>query len=304
MPQIVFSNDWLTHLSDPYAVLGISLAADDRRVLKQYHTVAKCLHPDRHIGKDAATHAFVGQLVAKLINPAYEQLKQEKHRSEVIALLRIQVQQMVRQGSLIPKSDVARQLMRQPVQTAEVFYEQQVSQLALNLYSSFDRFEGIVNQLRELNLVYLQLKMGAGNQVLREKRTGLVPSVPPTNRVASPPVIIATPEPKSYATRHHDRAKQYLEKGAYDKAIQELRDALRMEASNAEYHALLSYAYLCSNLSGMAAVYCRQALKLEPSHKLANQIAKKLNIQVKSSPETTQSTPNKSSGGLFSRFRR
>jgi curved DNA-binding protein CbpA len=301
MPQIAFSNDWLTHLSDPYAVLGISLAADDRRVLKQYHTVAKCLHPDRHIGKDAATHAFVGQLVAKLINPAYEQLKQEKHRSEVVALLRIQVQQMVRQGSLIPKSEVARELMRQPVQTAEVFYEQQVSQLALNLYSSIDRFEGIVDQLRELNLVYLQLKMGAGNQVLREKRIGLVPSEPQPQPIA-PDRITPITETNSYATRHHDRAKQYLEKGAYDKAIQELRDALRMESSHAEYHALLSYAYLCSNLTGMAAVYCRQALKLEPNHKLANQIAKKLNIQAKSSPEAKPSAPK--SGGLFSRFRR
>jgi tetratricopeptide (TPR) repeat protein len=286
MAHTQFSPDWLQEFSDPYAVLGISLASDDKRILKQYRHVAKLLHPDRYVGADRNTQEFVGQLLARLVNPAYEQLKQEKNRVEVVAVLRLQVKQMMQQGTLVPKTEVARQLMRQPVQSAEVFYEQQVTRLAETLYQSFHQFEPIIRQLQELNLVYMQFKLG--DQSLREKRSGLIPPELPTPSQPAQTPATAADLPKSvmdtsarnlYAGRHHDRAKQYIDKGAYDKAVLELKDALRMDAQAAEYHALLSYAYLCQDLPGMAVVYCRQALKLDPNHKLAQQLAKKLKLQ-------------------------
>jgi DnaJ-domain-containing protein 1 len=308
---MALSFDWLQDLTDPYAVLGISIAADEKRILKQYRHVAKRLHPDRYVGADRATQEWVGQVIARVINPAYEQLKHERQRAETIALLRLQVRRLMPAGQLVPTSDVARELMRQPVHSAEIFYEQQVARLAEQQYQSFDHIGPIIQQLRELNLVYLQLKMG--DTFLREKRSGLIrqhevatatprPAVTTTTTAVAPNPATVT---NTYAGRHYDRAQQYMEKGAYNKAIQELKDALRMDAHRSEYHALLSYAYLCNNLPGMAAVHGRQALKFNPDDPLAKQLAKKLNLQSPTHPTSatpTNKTPEKRRlFGLFNR---
>lgn len=90
MRSSTFSPDWLKKLSDPYAVLGVSVAADDRRVLKRYHAIAKVMHPDHYLSADPAEHDFASGLFARLINPAYEKIKQEKGRAEVMATLWLQ----------------------------------------------------------------------------------------------------------------------------------------------------------------------------------------------------------------------
>jgi curved DNA-binding protein CbpA len=329
---MAFSSDWLQTLSDPYAVLGISIAADDKRILKQYRHIAKRLHPDRYVGRDQAIQDYVGQLVARVINPAYEKLKQEKNRAEVIALLRLQVKHMTQAGQLVPTSDVARELMRQPVQLAVIFYEQQVAALASMQYQSFDQIEMMIQQLRELNWVYLQLKMGDSSH-LRVQRTGLISqeSTPalryaqPSNSslttsslttsslttssltTGQPPQSLSltpsqlTPSPNVYAMRHYDRAQQYMKKGAYDPAIQELKDALRMEATRSEYHALLGYAYFCNNFPGMASVYSRQALKLNPDDPLAQKMAQKLNLHSQTIGTPTVPAKRRRLFGLFNR---
>jgi hypothetical protein len=43
MPQADFSTEWVHRFTDPYALLGVSVAADDRRILKRYHAIAKQL---------------------------------------------------------------------------------------------------------------------------------------------------------------------------------------------------------------------------------------------------------------------
>jgi curved DNA-binding protein CbpA len=316
-------SDWLQDCSDPYAILGVSLTADDKRILKQYRTVAKLLHPDRYVGADPQIQTLVGQLIARLINPAYAQLKQENHRAETIALLRLKVKRMAEAGQLVPTTEVARQLMRQPVQSAEIFYEQQVTALAATQYQSLDQFEPIIQQLRELNWVYLQLKLG--DSFLREKRSGLIGAeiTPPSQHQSSTYNAGSTApnaqaqstsganqtnlnqtnsnQQVSYAHRHYDRAQQYMQKCAYDKAIHELRDAIRMDSQKSDYHALLSYAYLCQDLSGMATVYCRQALKLDAENKLAQQLSKKLKLQPPTPTPASAKTEKRRLFGLFNR---
>lgn len=48
MSQTLLPPGWVEKLCDPYAVIGISVFADDRQIFKRYHTLAKLLHPDRH----------------------------------------------------------------------------------------------------------------------------------------------------------------------------------------------------------------------------------------------------------------
>jgi curved DNA-binding protein CbpA len=304
MAHITFSNDWLALLDDPYAVLGLSLTADDKSILKHYRDLAKQLHPDRYGQADPKQQEFVGHLVARLLNPAYAKLKQPRDRAELLVLLRLQVQQ--RGKTWAPGSEVARMLMQQPMGGAELFYTQQVTQLAEQQYESFNQFGNITHQLHELNLVYLQRQLGAIAKPATKPPESAGPNTAGTPSAPLKPVI--TPEQddrqiqEGYAKRHYERAQQYIEKGAYDRAIQEMKDALRLIPDRSEYHSLLSYAYLLQGLNGMAVVYCRQALKLNPEDLRAQKLAKKLAIAAPGAPTKAAATPKR--GGLGGFFRR
>ncbi len=317
MTQITFSNDWLELLNDPYAVLGLSLTADDKLILKHYRDLAKQLHPDRYGQADPKQQEFVGHLVARLLNPAYAKIKQPRDRTELLLLLRMQVQQLGQ--TFTPSSEVARMLVMQPTASAALFYEQQVAQLSEQQYDSFSQFGNITHQLHELNLVYLQRQLG---EVAKPATVNdLAAKAAPRSAVASATGATARPvagasiadpsEPtlspaeaarkvqEGYALRHYERAQQYLAKGAFDKAVQEMKDALRLVSNQSEYHAMLSYAYLLQDLPGMAAVYCRQALKLNPDDIRARKLAQKLAIAL---PGAAPAPPKRSGlGGFFRR---
>lgn len=347
MAQITFSNDWLELLADPYAVLGISLTADEKSITKHYRRLAMQLHPDRYAQAEPKQREFAGHLVARLVNPAYGKLKQARDRAELMAVLRLHVQQQQKNGGFVPTSEAARMLMQQPAQSALSFYEAQIQQLADQQYESFTQFGNVTHQLHELNLAYIQRKLDATAQTpaatISQTRVpdvlmSQVPSATPNTSAAATgasatgvsaddpilatagadPLTAPTAVPKDleaegrtiqegYALRHYERAQQYIEKGAYAGAVQEMKDALRMASDKAEYHALLSYAYLLQDLPGMAKVYCRQALKLDPEDKMALKLARKLKIELKAKAATAKkskaATAKKRSllGGLFSR---
>lgn len=308
MSQSALPSQWLTDFSDPYAILGVSVAADDRRVLKRYRTIAKLLHPDRYIPEDTTTKELASQLFARLVNPAYQKLKQEKERKENASLLRLRARRLYRDTALNPQSDLARQLIQQPVSSVDVFYEQAITQLAECQYEPLQQFELLTQQLGELNLIYSQLKMGEA--LIREKPTGIVPLSPQTKApITSPPSEIAPP---SYSERHYRRAQEYMKKSNWKAAEQELRDAIKIESGRSEYHSLLGIAYLQQNLQSMAKVYLRQALKLNAQDPLALKFALKLGIELPTSEGKQQSDnslkshqANKATkaSGLFGFFR-
>ncbi|MBD2038034.1 J domain-containing protein [Leptolyngbya sp. FACHB-321] len=308
MSQNVLPSKWLTNFSDPYAVLGVSVAADDRRVLKRYRAIAKLLHPDRYTLEDNTTKELASQLFARLVNPAYQKLKQEKGRKENASLLRLRARQLYRDTSLNPQGNLARQLIQQPISEVDVFYEQAITQLAESQYEPLEQFESLTQQLGELNLVYSQLKVG--ETLIREKPTGIVPSpTQPKVPIFSPPPEVAPP---TYSERHYRRAQEYMKKSNWKAAEQELRDAIKIEAGKSEYHALLGVAYLQQNLQSMAKVYMRQALKLNAEDPLALKFASKLGIEVPASeskqhndnpPKSQPAKQPDRNGGLFGLFR-
>lgn len=293
MSQGSIPSDWLNRFTDPYAVLGISVTADDRRVLKRYRNVARILHPDSQIHQDEATKQLATQLFAKLVNPAYEQLKQEKNRRETSALLRLRVRhQVTRNGSLNAKSERAGRLIKYPATEVDIFYEQAIEELANLQYESLNQFAAITQELGELNLVYLQLKMGEVS-ISREKRTGLIPT-PEAQPVqfprARPDHEVVT---ESYDRRHYKRAQEYAKKENWDQVVQELKDALKIDAKQGEYYSLLGVAYLKKNLPGMAKTYIGQALKLNPQDPIALKFAAKVGVPV---PAETNQQPNQDNG--------
>lgn len=310
MPQIAFSPEWLSQFSDPYAVLGLSVAADDRSVLKRYHAIAKLLHPDSVATAHPGEREFANQLLARLVNPAYQRLKQEKTRAEQAALLRLWAKRLSREAAPFPRTDTAQQLLKIPAQELDVFYEQTIAKLAESQYQPLSQFETITQQIAELNLLYLHLK--ADSQI-REKRTGIVAAQQAKPIQFTPSTAETTEIAVSYAQRHYQRAQEYAKKQDWSQVVVELRDAIRLESDRSEYHSLLAKAYLMQNLTGMAKVHFRQALKFNPNDALALQYAAKFGLTSSSSTltaETNAQRASKNAGtnsknkGIFNLFAR
>lgn len=312
MPHAAFSPEWLNRFTDPYALLGLSVAADERRILKRYRAVAKQLHPDALMTVAPELRQFAAQVLPKLVNPAYQRLKQDKSRNEVLAMLRFKVRRLSRDQPLNPTGEQSKQLLEVPEPEVDVFYEQAVDRLCDRQYESVADFEACTQQLSELNLVYLRRKMGA--PVIREKRAGLMAaaSVP----TAPAPLSDTPSDGKSvsglmYAERHYSRAQEYLKGKNMQAAIQELKDALKIDPQNSSYHCLIGQAYLLNKLTGMAKVHFKQALRLNPNNAVALKYAQQLKIAMADAPvrdskgsgAAIRPTAEKRSlfGGLFSK---
>jgi tetratricopeptide (TPR) repeat protein len=258
-----FSSDWQDWLMDPYAVIGVPVTADASRLTKRYRTVAKVLHPDRYSNADPKVRELVTQLLGRLVNPAYGKVKDERGQREILALVRLQALQSLKDGVAV-KTTVARSLQTKPVQAAEMFYEEQVSQLADRQYTDLNAFVDCTRSILELNSVYLQLKQGDPNP--RPRRTGLMPAQPEITIVKPAAAVTST---NLYAKRHYDRAKHYAQTSGWKEAIVELKDAIRMDPSCSDYHALIGFVYFKQEHRSMARVHFKQALKLNPEDKLA-----------------------------------
>ncbi|MEM9266261.1 MAG: tetratricopeptide repeat protein [Cyanobacteria bacterium P01_F01_bin.13] len=267
-----FQDEWIAFSEkDPYAALGLSLNAEERRILKRYRQVAKLLHPDVQAANNAPISQASEQLIAKVINPAYQRLKQEKSRSEALASMRFRVRQLNRQGKLTPSFESAQQLLRIPEAEVEIFYENTVNQLIAKQFDSTDEFAAVLSGLSQLNLAFLHRKIG---NPIRAKRTGLVtvdsasPAAAETE-VSPEESTPAEPPPINYAEKYGIRARTYLNQRNYDLAIQELREALKIAPNDIELHSMLGQAYLMKKSYGMARAHLKRVLELNPTHSVA-----------------------------------
>jgi tetratricopeptide (TPR) repeat protein len=264
-----FDTAWITQAEkDPYAALGVSIFADDRRISKRYWQVAKLLHPDTQVGQNGVTTEFANQLITRIINPTYQRLKQEKTRSEVLATMRFRVRRLANQNGLQPSFESAQQLLRIPEAEVDVFYENTLTQLAEPQFSSPAHFHQTLIQIGQLNLICLRRKMG--DVIIREKRTGLVAAPqPPERQEPDPP-------PTNYAEKYRIRAMSYLQQQNYDMALQELRDALKIEPNNVEFHSLIAQVYFMQQKYGMAKAHLKRTLQLNPNHPVAQKYLQRL----------------------------
>ena len=290
-----FQDEWIIAAEkDPYAALGLSLNAEDRRILKRYHQIATLLHPDVQAGSNSSLNQVADQLIAKVINPAYQRLKQEKSRSEILANMRFRVRQLDRQDKLTPSFESAQQLLRIPEAEVEVFYENTINQLAARQLDSIGEFGTVLSGLNQLNLAFLHRTIG---KPIRPKRTGLVAVDPdPVTedpqtedpKPAEPPVI-------NYAEKYGIRARTYLNQRNYDLAIQELREALKIVPNGIELHSMLGQAYLMKKSYGMARAHLKRVLELNPNHSVALKYSQVLEKRVaekrKAASQTVQSAP-------------
>ncbi|MBD2507183.1 DnaJ domain-containing protein [Nostoc muscorum FACHB-395] len=297
MSQTLLPPGWVEKLCDPYAVLGISVIADDRQIFKRYHTLAKLLHPDRHAKNCNPDQKLATAIFSHLINPAYQQLKHRQKRLIAIAMLRSDAR-ILEQKPLSSQSAIAQEIMKMSTPEAELFYEEAIACYAEAQYKSLDQFYQVTQQITILNLVYLRLHKP--DLFLPQK------TVPIISEVEVNPVELTLTDVKpvltNYSQRHYQRAIEYVRLGKWTIAVQELRDAIKLEPNNSDYYALLGLVHLKQKFMGMARVYICQALKLNPKNSLALKYAPELKIQLGENTNPKSMAKAMSIAALLSRF--
>lgn len=284
----------LAHLVDidPFALIGVSVSADEKRIAKRYRQVAKQLHPDALSGGRAdggMDEAIAAQVIARIVNPSYQKLKHDKGRQEILANSRFRVMRLIRTEKLLPTFPSAQQLAGADDEGVDIFYEQALSNLAESQFQSLDELHAYSLEISQLNLIFLSRRIA--NLAIWPKRTGLISAAltPTAVTFAAANTELATAElpekpPEkleiNYAQKHTTRAKTYLAQQNYEAAVQELREAIKLSPRNPELHSMIGQTYYRQKLSGMAKTHFRQALKLKPGHKVALKYSKLLGMSV------------------------
>ncbi len=292
---------------DPFALIGVSVSADEKRIAKRYRHIAKQLHPDALASGSVAegmNATIAAQVIARIVNPSYQKLKHEKGRQESLTTIRFRVRRLVRTEKLLPTFKSAQQLADIDDENVDIFYEQWMTWFSERQFQSLDSLYTRSLEISQLNLIFLSRKLE--NLVIRPKRAGLISAaVTPTAAVAAKTAEAtesseaASPDTPdiNYAQKHTSRAKTYLTQQNYEMAVQELREALKISPQNPEIHSMIGQAYYRQNLSGMAKTYFRQALKLKPTHKVALKYSKLLGMsgeeQLRPSPQASEDIPKK-----------
>ncbi|MBK1990794.1 DnaJ domain-containing protein [Sphaerospermopsis aphanizomenoides BCCUSP55] len=310
MSQNFLPPEILELLVDPYAVLGVSVNADERQISKRYHALAKQLHPDNYVNIQTPDKDLARIILTRLINPAYQQLKQEKKRLDTVSTLRLKARSLNPQVITELQKAVNMQIIPMSAQEADFFYEQAIASCTETQYKSLQKSHQVTRYISKLNLVYLSLPKHntfETQTITTELKSTASKSIVPRPEI--PKVTFQLSEDKNskatpinYAQRHYERAVQYGQQSQWALAVKELRDAIKLEPNNSDHYALLGVVHFQQNFPGMAKVYIRQALKLNPKHPLALKYAALLKI------EAIEQSPPKSMGKalgiarLLSRF--
>ena len=300
-------------LIDHHAVLCVRVDADAPEIRKRYLKVARSLHPDSCAAASDEEKKFASQLLSKLVNPAYEQLYQDKNRAEHNAVL-IQMAKRLAQDSASVEltTDNARQLAGTP--NFDSAYKNAISQVAKFQYKSLGQVLEAIAQISELNLVYLMRTGG--------KSLGATPSMPVSQahiaqvasntntggNTAPPP----PPQPKEdpVFAGYLRRAQELIAKNQLLQARVELQDALKMQPNNSQCHSLIGVVYLKQNQTKMAKIHFDRALQLDPKDQTAlegktkiDKISGKKPASSANKKSTVSAAAGKSSksdsGGLF-----
>lgn len=273
---------------DHHAVLGFSLAAEPKQVRKRYLKVARQLHPDSLREASESQKRLAGELLSKMVNPAYEALSQEKSAKEHSILLKMKQEQLVARPVLLSaKSDAAKKLLG--TSNLEQDYAATLNRMAQTQFDDLARVHELIGQISELNAVYLMRKGSIGNkpgQGTESVPTAAEQEVPPPRRPRHEEII------ESYV----NRAKEFEYKQDYSRAILELREAIDVHPQSAPCHGYLASLYWRSGQATLAKIHAKQALTFDPG----NELAKVVQTQLSGEGGTAQKTAKGSKSGANS----
>jgi curved DNA-binding protein CbpA len=301
-------------LTDHHAILGIPIGIAAGDIRKRYLKVAKSLHPD---SREGSNRQLATQLLSKMINPAYEVFSQEKQRAEYEITLRYLGDRLAQSGMLLsPESDLAQQLLTVP--NFEESYLQFIQELSEKQFQSLEQSVEVMQQLSELNLVYLQ-RQAVNAQNPKPAMASQPPPTASATQTKAPTAVATTPSSvnaaakatipptETFVTQYIRRAEELITKNRHQQAIMELREALKIDPQHSRGHSLLGSVYLTLNQTTMAKVHFTQALKIDPRDVQAIQgkekLAKLEQKAQKAADRTAQAAADKNaSKGLFGLF--
>lgn len=306
------------NITDHHAILGVSIDADAKEIRLRYLKIAQQLHPDK-CKSDPNKKKLAGQILSKLINPAYEQLSRKNSFAEhQLVLTQIGKRLAEKKSALTLNSQQAKTLLEAGDQV-ELTYLKQLKELATEQYKSLEQITEAIATISELNLVYLMLKYRHGlnreeqksvaKQPAPQKNTKVQTSVIPKAPNSIPPRQTADePTPESRIESYIRRAGQYMSRQDFAQAIIELRDALKIDPNNSTCHALLGKAYLKQQQLTMAKVHINKAYKanskdpivIESKQELDKLLKTQNKSQSKSRNSSIKSENKSTTGGLFS----
>ncbi|WP_373547622.1 molecular chaperone DnaJ [Chamaesiphon sp.] len=251
--------------TDRHAILGVSINAEGINIRERYQVVARLLHPDTAQWKTDADRQLGVQLFSRLVTHAYGKLSRPSELREQMIMLELLSKRSIEESSYLQIVDPLCQQLYQSGNDFELVYDRLLTQIVTQLYVELDRSEQIINQISELNLVYL----------LR-KQLQSVRSTPPTatnSRISSSPIkettsIEAKASPIEGALR---RAEDYVNNKNWVKAVPELREVLSVEPNNVRAHTLFGLVYLNQQQMTMAKLSINRAIQLAPRDPQANQ---------------------------------
>ena len=268
--------------TDQHAILGVPLDAEFSDIRKRYMRIARRLHSDTCSFEDQADKDWANQFLSKVVNPAYNRFSKENDRKEYNLLLGTISKRLVKeQAKMQIESAAAKELAT--TKDLEEAYKTSVGKLALKQYESVQQTQDAIDQISELNMVYLLRKelggrvisAGSASKTVTPTSTETATTVTPataTQPVTPPPKIIT----KSLADQSCDRAQGFMDSKNYAKATLELREALKREPKHTRAHALLGMCYFQQDQATMAKIEVQKALASDPEEPTALEVKKKL----------------------------
>lgn len=322
MPIKIEQGLFQADFTDHHAVLGIPIDAEAKEIRKRWLQISRRLHPDSLTGEDDAHKQAATEILSKLVNPAYELLKDDRERAEYLLLLKLKGKQAIQQQATNRLVSQEAKTLLQAKDPAKTYHEA-VRQLAAHQYDTLDGIMAVTGQISELNLAYLmRTESQDGIKISRPAATTATTATTATATTtvrhakpgsgasattqASPPV-----QPKvSIIDQYYRRAEEFLAKKSYAEAIKELRDALKLEPTNARCHTLLGTVYLAQKQNTMAKIHFQQALKHNPQDSKAREGLRQLGQTVaatgnqggKTAQQSSAKSDKPAGGGLFGRW--
>jgi len=272
--------------TDQHAILGVPLDAEYNDIRKRYMKIARRLHSDTCSFESQADKDWANQFLSKVVNPAYNKFSKESDRKEYNLLLAAIGKRVVKeQAKMQIESAAAKQLAT--AKDWEEAYKTAVSKLALKQYESVKETQEAIDQISELNMVYLLRKerMGGGVGVAAgsppkataptstaKTAAAATPATPATATPAPPPPKVQDSPAEAYCRR----AQGFMDSKSYAKAILELKEGVKRDPKHSQAHALLAMCYLQQDQATMAKLEMNKALASNPEEPTALEVKKKL----------------------------
>lgn len=283
--------------TDQHAILGVPLDAEFNDIRKRYMKIVRRLHSDTCPFEDQADKDWANQFLSKVVNPAYNKFSKESDRKEYTLLLTAIGKRAVKETQKPQiESAIAKELATAP--NWEELYKTEVSKLSAKQYESVGQALEVIDQISELNMVYLLRKE---NVIVRLPVEPSAPGKTESKTVGKPPTPVARPPlPKkdSEVDKYCRRAQGFMDSKNYAKAILELREAQKRETKNSKCQAMLAMCYFQQGQATMAKLEMQNALASNPEEPIALEVKKKLEQPASAKGKKGDEKP----GGLFASF--